>query len=144
MKLKKYELVRAIDKVKSVVQKNPQRPALGGVLIKEGYVIAANNEITIQVKVEGADEESFILPAKAFDLIKNLPEGEVEVKCDEKYVVTIQMEKIKNSYQSDLKCMLREINGQRRILMPLIIKGRAVLCTQSVKSVGRNLRIRKV
>ena len=54
MKLKKYELVRAIDKVKSVVQKNPQRPALGGVLIKEGYVIAANNEITIQVKVEGA------------------------------------------------------------------------------------------
>lgn len=100
MKLKKYELVRAIDKVKSVVQKNPQRPALGGVLIKEGYVIAANNEITIQVKVEGADEESFILPAKAFDLIKNLPEGEVEVKCDEKYVVTIQMEKIKNSYQS--------------------------------------------
>lgn len=43
-----------------------------------------------------------------------------------------------------LKCMLREINGQRRILMPLIIKGRAVLCTQSVKSVGRNLRIRKV
>ena len=28
MKLKKYELVRAIDKVKSVVQKNPQIPAL--------------------------------------------------------------------------------------------------------------------
>lgn len=31
MKLKKYELVRTIDKVKSVVQKNPQTPALGGV-----------------------------------------------------------------------------------------------------------------
>ena len=41
------------------------------------------------------DEESFILPAKAFDLIKNLPEGEVEVKCDEKYVVTIQMERLR-------------------------------------------------
>lgn len=47
MKLKKYELVRAIDKVKSVVQKNPQIPALGGVLVKEGYAIAANGEMTI-------------------------------------------------------------------------------------------------
>lgn len=100
MKLKKYELVRAIDKVKSVVQKNPQIPALGGVLVKEGYAIAANGEMTIQVKLEGTEEESFIIPMKAFDLIKNLPEGDVEITCDDKDVVTIQMEKIKNSYQS--------------------------------------------
>ena len=78
MKLKKYELVRAVDKVKSVVQKNPQTPALGGVLIKEGYAIAANGEMTIQVKLEGTEGESFIIPMKAFDLIKNLPEGDVE------------------------------------------------------------------
>lgn len=70
MKLKKYELVRAVDKVKSVVQKNPQTPALGGVLIKEGYAIAANGEMTIQVKLEGTEGESFIIPMKAFDLIK--------------------------------------------------------------------------
>ena len=100
MKLKKYELVRTIDKVKSVVQKNPQIPALGGVLIKEGYAIAANGEMTIQVKLEGAESESFIVPMKAFDLIKNLPEGDVEITCDDKDVVTIQTEKIKNSYQS--------------------------------------------
>ena len=100
MKLKKYELVRAIDKVKSVVQKNPQIPALGGVLIKEGYAIAANGEMTIQVKLEGTEDESFIIPMKAFDLIKNLPEGDVEIICDDKNVVTIKMEKIKNSYQS--------------------------------------------
>ena len=100
MKLKKYELVRAVDKVKSVVQKNPQTPALGGVLIKEGYAIAANGEMTIQVKLEGTEGESFIIPMKAFDLIKNLPEGDVEITCDNKDVVTIKMEKIKNSYQS--------------------------------------------
>ena len=100
MKLKKYELVRTIDKVKSVVQKNPQIPALGGVLIKEGYAIAANGEMTIQVKLEGTEDESFIIPMKAFDLIKNLPEGDVEIICDDKNVVTIKMEKIKNSYQS--------------------------------------------
>ena len=100
MKLKKYESVRAVDKVKSVVQKNPQTPALGGVLIKEGYAIAANGEMTIQVKLEGTEGESFIIPMKAFDLIKNLPEGDVEITCDNKDVVTIKMEKIKNSYQS--------------------------------------------
>ncbi len=37
---------------------------------------------------------------KAFDLIKNLPEGDVELLHDDKNVVTIKMEKIKNSYQS--------------------------------------------
>lgn len=47
MKVKKYELVRIIDKLKSVVQKNTVHPALGGVLVKEGYLIAANGEITI-------------------------------------------------------------------------------------------------
>lgn len=34
---------------------------------------------------------------KAFDLIKNLPEGDVELLHDDKNVVTIKMEKIKNS-----------------------------------------------
>lgn len=100
MKVKKYELVRIIDKLKSVVQKNTVHPALGGVLVKEGYLIAANGEITIQVKCEDAEGESFIIPMKAFDLIKNLPEGDVELLHDDKNVVTIKMEKIKNSYQS--------------------------------------------
>ena len=100
MKVKKYELVRIIDKLKNVVQKNAVHPALGGVLVKEGYLIAANGEITIQVKCEDAEGESFIIPMKAFDLIKNLPEGDVELIHDDKNVVTIKMEKIKNSYQS--------------------------------------------
>lgn len=38
MKVKKYELVRIIDKLKNVVQKNAVHPALGGVLVKEGYL----------------------------------------------------------------------------------------------------------
>lgn len=68
MKVKKYELVRIIDKLKSVVQKNTVHPALGGVLVKEGYLIAANGEITIQVKCEDAEGESFIIPMKALTL----------------------------------------------------------------------------
>ena len=33
MKVQKYEIVRVIDKLKSIVQKNDQFPALGGILV---------------------------------------------------------------------------------------------------------------
>lgn len=98
MKVMKYELARAIDKLKSVVQKNEQIPALAGILVSNGYLTASNTEITIQVKLEAAEGESFIIPMKAFDLIKNLPEGEMELTEDSEHTVTIRMEKIKNKY----------------------------------------------
>lgn len=100
MKVAKYELVRAIDKVKSVVQKNEKFPALAGALVNKGWLIGSNTELTVQVKLNGSEEEYFIIPMKAFDLIRNLPEGEVDVSENEKHVVTIKMDKIKNSYQS--------------------------------------------
>ena len=41
MKVQKYEISRTIDKLKSIVQKNDQFPALGGVLVKDGYLTNA-------------------------------------------------------------------------------------------------------
>lgn len=38
MKVQKYEITRVIDKLKSIVQKNDQFPALGGILVKDGYL----------------------------------------------------------------------------------------------------------
>lgn len=38
MKVQKYEIARVIDKLKSIVQKNDQFPALGGILVKDGYL----------------------------------------------------------------------------------------------------------
>lgn len=75
MKVQKYELARVIDKLKSIVQKNDQFPALGGILVKDGYLIASNSEITMKVKLEASEGSYFIIPMKAFDLIKNLPDG---------------------------------------------------------------------
>ena len=100
MKINKNELVKVIDRVKSVAQKHAPDSVLGGVLIKDGYAIAANYEMTIQVKLESVEGESLIIPIKAFDLIKNLPDGEVELTVDSKNTVTIQTENIKNSYLS--------------------------------------------
>ena len=49
MKVQKYEISRTIDKLKSIVQKNDQFPALGGVLVKDGtvmeYSITASNSL---------------------------------------------------------------------------------------------------
>lgn len=100
MRTKKYEIARAIDKLKSVVQKNDTIPALSGILVKDGYLISSNREITIHIRFEDSAGENFIIPMKAFDLIKNLPEGDVEISADAKNIVTIKMDKIKNSYQS--------------------------------------------
>lgn len=100
MRTKKYEIARSIDKLKSVVQKNDTTPALSGILVKDGYLISSNSEITIHIKFEDSVGENFIIPMKAFDLIKNLPEGDVEISADAKNIVTIKMDKIKNSYQS--------------------------------------------
>ena len=77
MKVQKYEIARVIDKLKSIVQKNDQFPALGGILVKDGYLIASNSEITMKVKLEASEGSCFIIPMKAFDLIKNLPDGEI-------------------------------------------------------------------
>lgn len=100
MKTKKYEIARAIDKLKSIVQKNDTKPALSGILVKDGRLISSNSEITIHIKFEEAVGENFIIQMKAFDLIKNLPEGDVEISANNKNIVTIKMDKIKNSYQS--------------------------------------------
>ncbi len=100
MKVQKYEITRVIDKLKSIVQKNDQFPALGGVLVKDGFLIASNSEITMKVKLEASEGNHFIIPMKAFDLIKNLPDGEVDISSTEQNVILIKTSGIKNKYQS--------------------------------------------
>lgn len=100
MRVERYELVRVISKLKSIVQKKEQSPALAGILVNDGYLIASNAEITMQVKLEASKGENFIIPMKAFELIKGLPEGTVEIVVDEKNFVTITTDTIRNKYQS--------------------------------------------
>ena len=99
MKIEKTELAKKISQLKSVVPKKTTIDALQGILVDEGYLIAANNELTVKAKLEGVEGEKFIIPAKAFDLINSLPAGEVTIthKNDE---VTIQMGKIKNKFKT--------------------------------------------
>lgn len=69
-------------------------------MVKDGYLTASNLELTVKTKTEGAEGELFLIPAKAFDLIGNLPDGEVEISPGKKNTVMIKAAKIKNKYQT--------------------------------------------
>lgn len=100
MKIQKAELAAKLNKIKGVVPKKPQMPVLQGVLVKEGYLIASNMEMTVKAKLEGIGDECFIIPERAFDLISNLPDGEVDISVTAKNTITIKADKIKNKYQT--------------------------------------------
>lgn len=100
MKVDKAELSQKIGKLKGVVPKKSNTPVMQSILVKDGYLIGSNQELTVQAKLEGAESESFLIPAKAFDLIQNLPDGEVEITSDTDHVITIKAGKIKNTFAS--------------------------------------------
>lgn len=103
MKIQKTELAQKINKLKGVVPKENVMPSLQGILVRDGYLIANNMELTVKAKIEGAEgieSEPFIIPAKAFGLIGSLPDGEVEIIPGTGNTITIKAEKIKNTYQT--------------------------------------------
>ncbi len=100
MKVQKIELVQKLNRIKGVVPKRTLMPVLQGILIKDGYLIANNLEMTVKTKIEGTEGESFIIPERAFDLINNLPEGEIDISTDAENIITIKADKIKNKYKT--------------------------------------------
>lgn len=100
MKIQKTVLAQKLNQIKGVVSKSTTIPVLQGVLVKDGYLIASNLEMTIRAKIPGASEECFIIPERAFDLINNLPEGIIDISVSSENVMVISVDKIKNTYQT--------------------------------------------
>ena len=100
MKIQKTVLAQKLNQIKGVVSKNTTMPILQGVLVKDGYLIASNLEMTIRAKIPSANEECFIIPERAFDLINNLPEGMIDISVSSENVMVISVDKIKNTYQT--------------------------------------------
>ena len=100
MKIEKTELAQKLNKIKGVVPKKTPMSVLQGILVRDGYLIANNMETTIKAKIEGTEGESFIIPERAFDLINNLPDGEMEISVSANHIMTIKADKIKNKYQT--------------------------------------------
>ena len=100
MKIQKTDLAQKLNKIKGVVPKKTTMPVLQGILVRDGYLIANNTEMTVKAKIEGTEGESFIIPERAFDLINNLPDGEMEISAAAGNIITIKADKIKNKYQT--------------------------------------------
>lgn len=100
MKIQKADLATKLNKIKGVVPKRTTMPVLQGILVKEGYLIANNMEMTVKAKLEGTEDECFIIPERAFDLINNLPDGEIDISVSDDHTMTIKADKIKNKYQT--------------------------------------------
>ncbi len=99
MKIQKTVLAQKLNKIKGVVPKKTTMPVLQGILVRDGYLIANNMEMTVKAKIEGTEGESFIIPERAFDLINTLPDGEMEISVAAGNIITIKADKIKNKYQ---------------------------------------------
>ncbi len=100
MKIQKTDLAQKLNKIKGVVPKKTTMPVLQGILVWDGYLIASNMEMTVKAKIEGTEGESFIIPERAFDLINNLPDGEMQISAAAGNIITIKADKIKNKYQT--------------------------------------------
>lgn len=105
MKVQKIELANKLSKLKAVMPKKTPMAALQTVLVKDGYLIASDLEITAMVKCEGMSDasESFLIPDTMIPLISSLPAGEVEFipeKVKDGMQITMKTGKIVNKFQS--------------------------------------------
>jgi DNA polymerase III sliding clamp (beta) subunit (PCNA family) len=108
MKVSKKELASKIDQLKPIVPKRSTIEALEGILVDNGYLIASNQETTVRAKLEGM-EGTFVIPSKAFDLIKSLPDGDIDIEVTGSKIV-FKTGKIRNSFGIPNKDMFNYTN----------------------------------
>jgi len=91
MKIPSALLSRRIREVKSIVPAKSPIPALQSLLIKNEYLIASNNDLSVMVKLEGMTDisESFLLPPKAYNLLPSFSGGDTSITCDANYRLSI-------------------------------------------------------
>ena len=102
MKIPSAVLAKKIREVKGFVPTKTPMAVLQSLLIKEGYIIASNTEMTVMVKLEGAEgiSETFLLPPKAYAILANMTLGDTEIKSDAKFQLTITSGKSKSRFAS--------------------------------------------
>ena len=79
MRVQKWELSNKIKKLRAVVPKKASVPVLQNILVDNGRLTATNMELTVSCALEGSQGENMLIPARAFGLIDQLPNGEVDI-----------------------------------------------------------------
>lgn len=103
--------------MKTVLPSKLQENAIQGVLFKDNCLSATNLEIGIKSPLEAGTDEQFIIPARAIELIENLPDGPIEIIPDSNNSITIKAQNINNKFQSfapkafpELKTIASDVN----------------------------------
>ena len=100
MLIQKAELAQYINRLKSIVPKKTSFSVLQGILVRDSFLTASNMELTVKVRIKNDEKEEFLIPAKAFDLIGSLPDGEVNITLQKSGHILIRTGKIKNKCQT--------------------------------------------
>ena len=90
MKVRKKELVDKINMVKGVIVSRTTLPILQCISVREGYLIASNGEMLLQVELQGSEGESLILTPSAYALIPEIDSDEIEITQDNKQQLSIK------------------------------------------------------
>lgn len=97
MLVEKSIIAPKLAKLKTILSKSTA--STEGVLFKDNCLTATNFEICITSNLDINTDDSFIIPARAIDLIENLPEGTIEIIPDGDNI-RIKAKGINNVFQS--------------------------------------------
>ena len=95
------DIAKRIQQLRKIVPTRSTMPSIQSIYVNDGYLIGSNLEITIKAKLEGTEGERMLIPQKAFDLICNMPAGNMEITQNEKFEITIKSGRIKNKFSSN-------------------------------------------
>lgn len=117
MTIEKSEIAEKLKQLKSIG--SPKlKDSQQGVLLKDNCLIANNLSIAMQVPITPVTEETFVIPMNAIDLIEKLPDGPVDISCNDKNTVTVQSGKIKSKFPTLETEMFPELNVIKGVQHP--------------------------
>lgn len=110
MKIEKSEIAGKLSMLRKAIPSKTDIDCLRGVLISDGTMTATNLNTTIQTDIDCAQDERFILPLKAIEMIENLPDGVVDIQPAKDNTVFIRAGSIKNKVATHLADEFPEID----------------------------------
>jgi len=102
MIVQKSEIAPKLSKLKTIVPSKIStegNQCIQGILYKNNSLQATNLEISIKAAFEKGDEETFIIPSRAIELIESLPDGEIHIISEDNHSVKIKTKGINNKFQ---------------------------------------------
>ena len=79
MEIEKSELIKRFSLLERAIPGKPTIPCTEGILVKDGRMCTNDLQNAISILAPEAALESFILPKKAIAMVKNLPDGMVQI-----------------------------------------------------------------